>query len=229
MWTVSILNYNGAGIIQRSVDSVLRQTRKPDEILVIDNNSTDDSWKIVEKDVTRVVHADNKFQFITGLNTAFGEAKGDVVTFMENDILLHNKFLQTTKDEDGDILCPKFYGVDGKPYKVEWYAGFLSACFTMQKSTFDFVGKFDEALAPAYWEDVDYSIRAKRMGFSCRKNIGKAVHYANWSFSKVYSKKQMGSWCKRNAWYIARKHYLSHVFPFLCIEGNGSCNKTKED
>ena len=212
MLTVSILNYNGAGIIGKCLDSVLRQTFKPSEILLIDNNSTDNSWKIVEKDVTRVVHADNKFQFITGLNSAFEEASQPVVTFMENDILLDEECLSDMYFSQRDIVSPAFYDINHEKYKVEWYSGFLSACFTMNKSTFEEVGRFDEALAPAYWEDVDYSIRAKRMGYRCKKDVGKAVHYANWSFSKVFSKKQMSGWCRRNAWYLAKKHYLSHHY-----------------
>ena len=229
MLTVSILNFNGKGIIEKCVESVLCQTFKPREILVIDNESTDDSWKLVEKYVTRVVHADNKFKFITGLNTAFEEASEEVVTFMENDVILHENCLSEMYWSETDIVSPKFFDSEGKKYKVEWYAGFLSACFTMNKSTFQAVGKFDEALAPAYWEDVDYSIRAKRLGFTCKKDVGSAIHYANWSFSKVFTKKQMSGWCRRNAWHIAKKHYLSRVFPFLCTEKIGSCNTTMVD
>ena len=216
MLTVSILNFNGKDIIEKCVESVLSQTFKPQEILIIDNASTDDSWKLVEKYVTRVVHADNKHKFITGLNVAFEEATEPVVTFMENDIILHEDCLGEMYRSDYNIVSPEFLDPEGKKYSVEWYSGFLSACFTMNKSTFEAIGKFDEKLAPAYWEDVDYSLRAKKLGFSCRKDIGKAVHFANWSFSKVFSKKQMSGWCRKNAWYIARKHFLSRVFPFLC-------------
>ena len=82
MLTLAILNYNGKDILQKSLDSVLKQSLKPNEILIVDNNSTDDSWKAVEKYVTRVVHADNKYQFITGLNEAFENASCDNVCFM---------------------------------------------------------------------------------------------------------------------------------------------------
>jgi len=229
MLSVCVLNYNGKGIIEKAVESVLNQKFKPQEILVIDNASTDDSWKLVEKYVTRVVHADNKFKFITGLNTAFEEASEPVVTFMENDIILYPDCLLDMYLSGVDIVSPKFFDQNGKKYKVEWYSGFLSACFTMNKSTFEAVGKFDEALAPAYWEDVDYSIRANRMGFKCKKDVGSAIHHANWSFSKVFTKKQMSSWCKRNAWYIAQKHFLNRAALSGCISRTFSRNKTKED
>lgn len=221
MLTVAILNYNGKGMIERSVASVLKQSKKPDEILLIDNNSTDESWKIVEQDVTRIVHADNKFRFITGLNTSFEEAKPGQVLFMENDIELKHDCLREMSEKlgyysVGDIISPNFFDSNFHKYKIEWYAGFLSACFMMEKSTFQRIGKFDENLAPAYWEDVDYSIRAHRLGYRTKKGVGEAIHHANWSFSKVFSKKQMSGWCRRNAWYIAKKHYLSHVSRFLC-------------
>lgn len=219
--SVAILNYNGNDIIEQCLESVLKQSLKPDEILLIDNNSTDESWKKVEPFVTRVVHASNKYRFITGLNTSFEQSLSDKVLFMENDIKLHGDCLAQMNDSKYDIVSPDFFTSNFHKYKIEWYAGFLSACFMMKRSTFDFVGKFDENLAPAYWEDVDYSIRSHRLGFTTKKGVGKAIHYANWSFSKVFTKGDMSGWCRRNAWYIAKKHYLSHAFPFLCNEKIG--------
>lgn len=213
--SVCILNYNGKEIIEKCVKSVLNQSFKPEEILIIDNSSTDNSWKLVEKSITKVVHADNKYRFITGLNTAFESASCNWVLFMENDVFLHKNCLEEMIDSNADIITPKFYDSNFHKYKIEWYSGFLSACFLMAKSTFDFLGPFDINLAPAYWEDVEYTIRAHRAGFKTKKGVGKAIHYANWSFSKVFTKKQMSDWCRKNAWYVLQKHYLSHAFPWL--------------
>jgi GT2 family glycosyltransferase len=221
MITVAILNYNGNGIIEKSVESVLTQSRKPDEILVIDNSSTDGSWKLVKNHVSRIYHADNKHQFITGLNSAFEQAKHELVVFMENDILLHKNCVLDMLEYPADIVSPLFLDSKFHKYKIEWYTGFLSACFMMNKIVYDKVGPFDINLAPAYWEDVDYSIRAHRLGLKTKKGVGIATHLANWSFSKVFTKKQMSGWCRRNAWYILRKHYLNRAFRFLCNEKNG--------
>ena len=212
MLTLALLNFNGKGMLERSLESVLKQTLKPDEIIVVDNSSTDDSWKAVEPYVSRVVHADNKHRFITGLNVSFQEAKHDTVVFMENDVYLHADCLKdmSWKVNDCsiyDIVSPNFYDSNFHKYKIEWYSGFLTACFMMRKSTFDFIGPFDTKLSPAFWEDVDYTIRAHRLGFKTKKGVGKAIHYANWSFSKVFTKKQMSNWCRENAWYVLKKHY----------------------
>jgi len=212
MLTVAILNYNGKDIIEGCVETVLRQTNPPDEILLIDNQSTDDSWKLVEKDVTRVVHCDNRHRFISGLNDSFNNAKDGDVVFLENDVFLYQNCLKEMLEDSADIKSPKFLDQFGKKYKVEWYSGFLSACFMMHKKVFKELGEFDVNLAPAYWEDVEYSIRAKRKGFKTKKNVGTAIHYANYSFSKKFTKKQMSGWCRRNAWYVLRKHYLGGLW-----------------
>jgi len=206
MLTVAILNYNGKDIIEGCVETVLRQTNPPDEILLIDNQSTDNSWKLVENDVTRVVHADNKHRFITGLNTAFNEAKFGQVFFMENDVFLAPDCLEKIPYSRNTIFNPTFVGLDGHKYSAE-KEGFFTAAFMMHKEMYESIGAFDVKLAPAYYEDVDYAIRARRLGYKIMQCQGTAIHRANWSFSKVYSKKQMSEMCQKNRLYVIKKNY----------------------
>lgn len=212
MLTVAILNYNGKGMLERCLESIAKQSIKPDEILVVDNASTDDSWKIAKKYEARVYHADNRHKFISGLNDCLREAKGDKIIFMENDIRLHSSFVHEVRSEQlsmskWDCLVPAVYSPLGKRYEK---GKFHTACFTMEKSCFEFVGEFDQNLQPAYWEDVDYWLRMLKMNMKIvYADECKAVHYANWSFSKVYSKKQMSHWCRRNAWYVFKKHFFN--------------------
>ncbi len=55
--SVVIPAYNSGKYIQRAIESVLAQTLKPDEIFVVDDNSTDDTAKIVRQfDSVRYIH-----------------------------------------------------------------------------------------------------------------------------------------------------------------------------
>jgi GT2 family glycosyltransferase len=219
--TVAILNWDGKDLIRRCVDSVLWQTRKPDEIILIENDPKDTSWKLVKNDVTRIVHADNRYGFITGLNTAFSVAKRGWVLFMCNDMLLFPGCIEKMIGNPGLIVSPTTYDQMGYKYR---YGAFTTGCFMMHTDIFKIVGEFDTNLAPAYYEDVDYAIRAKRFGFTIEKNVGKCLHWANYSFSKRYTKRQMSQMCRSHWWYVMKKQYLSRVFPFLYTGRNVSDN-----
>ena len=41
--------YNAEKILTRSIESVLKQTLRDVEILIVDDGSTDDSWNIIKK------------------------------------------------------------------------------------------------------------------------------------------------------------------------------------
>ena len=47
--TIGIPNYNYAGLILQALDSVIKQTYKNIEIIIIDDNSTDNSVEVIEK------------------------------------------------------------------------------------------------------------------------------------------------------------------------------------
>ena len=47
--SVLINNYNNQRFLKKSIDSCLKQTYKNFEIIIFDDNSTDDSKKIIKK------------------------------------------------------------------------------------------------------------------------------------------------------------------------------------
>lgn len=48
------------------------------------------------------------------------------------------------------------------PEYVDWITG---AFFVVRRSVWDALGGFDPLFAPAYWEDVDFCLRAREIGF----------------------------------------------------------------
>jgi glycosyltransferase involved in cell wall biosynthesis len=84
--TAVIPTYNLADYIRRAVDSVLTQTRQADEIIVVDDGSTDQTSEILEtyEDRIRYIRQDNAGAS-AARNTGIQAASGDWIAFLDGD------------------------------------------------------------------------------------------------------------------------------------------------
>ena len=104
--TVTIITpcYNGARFIERTIRSVLVQTRPPLEIIVVDDGSTDESAALAEAfgPPVRVVRQANQGESVAR-NRALAEARGSHVLFLDADDLLQPEALaQLTTAIEGE-------------------------------------------------------------------------------------------------------------------------------
>lgn len=89
MISVLMLTYNRENMVSRAIESILNQTYKDFEFVIVDNGSADNSGKIAdgyaEKDERiRVIHRP-RGSISAGRNTALDAAKGDYITFIDDD------------------------------------------------------------------------------------------------------------------------------------------------
>lgn len=113
--SVVIPVYNVMPYLERCVNSVLNQTYKDMEILLIDDGSTDDSGKMCDQIATRdqrirVIHQENRS--ISGArNTGILNAEGEYIIFIDSDdFWLLDDGLETIMkscDVDTDLICFK--------------------------------------------------------------------------------------------------------------------------
>jgi glycosyltransferase involved in cell wall biosynthesis len=84
--SVVIPAYNAARYIGRALDSVLAQTHKPDEIIVVDDGSTDDTAGIVEtySSQVRLIRRENAGASVAR-NTGINAAKSEWIAFLDGD------------------------------------------------------------------------------------------------------------------------------------------------
>ena len=99
--TVSVIVpvYNVASYLPEALDSIVNQTYKDLEIIIVDDGSTDDSACICEKYASsdsriKVIHQDNRG--LSGArNTGLAHATGDLVSFIDSDDSLSPMFIES--------------------------------------------------------------------------------------------------------------------------------------
>lgn len=184
--------YNHADYIERGVNSVLQQTYLGIELIVVDDGSTDETWKVLECLLEKsnysfkVIRKENG-GVCSALNLGIANSQGDFISIIASD----DYFLPTKIEEQ-----IRFFG--GQPDSVALvhtsayldyqngqaleditgsYKPAVGACvedvltqkvrivapsIMFKRSVYDLVGGFDEELAA---EDVDFFMRLAEAGY----------------------------------------------------------------
>lgn len=87
--SVILPTYNRCNLIGETLNSLLAQSRRPDEILVIDDGSDDGTPEVLRRygEYIRVIRQDNSGK-ARALNRALGEIRGELVWIVDDDDLL---------------------------------------------------------------------------------------------------------------------------------------------
>jgi len=100
-FSVVIPVYNGAATIERAVESVLAQTYKPLEIIVVDDASTDDSVSLLERKFSgaiRLIKLQENGGSSIARNAGMDAARGAYIAFLDADDTWHpDKLFVTDK------------------------------------------------------------------------------------------------------------------------------------
>ena len=84
--TAYIPCFNAAAYIETSIRSLLDPTRPPDEILVIDDGSTDRSVEIASRFPVKVIRHERNRGLAAARNTAFANARHKFVGAVDADV-----------------------------------------------------------------------------------------------------------------------------------------------
>lgn len=86
MFSIIIPSYNQGSFISQTLDSILEQSYKNVEILVIDGGSSDSTIEILKKYGSKIFWLSEKDRGQThAINKGLGLSKGDIVTFINSD------------------------------------------------------------------------------------------------------------------------------------------------
>ena len=105
MFSIIIPTYNRAKFVETAIKSVLDQSYRDFEILIIDDGSTDETETVINKlqdDRIRYFYQENLGRS-SARNKGIEEAKGEWICFLDDDDLLQNNCLENYKSKIEDI------------------------------------------------------------------------------------------------------------------------------
>ena len=82
---VAIPCYNGARHVGRCIEALLAQSRVPDQVLVVDDGSTDDSVSVVASYPVRLIRHDNNLGLAAARNTALMNTEASLIVYVDVD------------------------------------------------------------------------------------------------------------------------------------------------
>jgi len=218
--SVVIPAFNAGDTIEKTLEAFLRQIKMPDEIIVVDSNSTDKTAEKVGKFITAnpslktILDKERKKGPSAARNKGSLLSKGDVIAFIDADEVPPEGWVQTIEKEtakDTDVVfgpvseysretfLRKYLDVmqtaltgEREVFKADIHNDkFLFAGnFAIKKDLFFQIGKFDEKIELG--EDVDLSKRIYRCGKSITYNPEMAAIHKHKETFKGRFKKSFG-------------------------------------
>lgn len=165
--------YNGEKYISESLMSCMNQTYDNIEIIIVNDCSTDDTSKIIEKYAEmdsriKIVNNFKNKQLPASLNIAHSEAKGDFITWTSDDNIYHkdavSKMYEKLIGSESDIVYCEYLIIDDSGSIVNQshlkniehllFHGVVGACFLYRKEVFIRNSGYNENLVLI--EDYDF-------------------------------------------------------------------------
>lgn len=100
--SIIILNFNTKDFLEKCLESIEKSSIKPYqlEVIIVDNNSSDDSVKMVKEKFKKVILIENKenLGFAKGNNIGVKKSKGKCILFLNPDTVVSKDSLKTVLD-----------------------------------------------------------------------------------------------------------------------------------
>lgn len=189
--SVVIPTYNGKELLQKHLPAVLASLKASDEVIIVDDASTDNTVEFLKEKYPHIIivlHEKN-MRFAVSCNDGVRRASNDICVLLNNDVSPTKEFLKPLlkhfdddlvfavgclEENDHHIVSGRALGKFTRGMLIHkraenqektttlWASGGSMAC---RKNIWLKIGGMDSLFAPAYWEDIDLSYRAMKMGY----------------------------------------------------------------
>lgn len=175
--SIVLPTYNGEKYIGQSINSVLQQTFKDWELIIVDDCSTDATCEIINQYAKndcriKVIHNRENQKLPRSLNIGFDIARGEYLTWTSDDNLYLPNALETmysylAENQNLYMVCADMQNIDQdgniinisvmSPNSSIFIGNYVGACFMYKRCILDTIGKYDSQMI--YVEDYDYWLR----------------------------------------------------------------------
>jgi len=191
--SIILTSWNRPDALMESIKSVINQTFKEWQLIVVDNTKNPITRDLIKQQVTSISKKDSRILFMqlpsinpeekcpygVSINVASGYIKGDYITYLCDDDIYHKGHLETmlgvfNKTEEAEVVYTGlFVHKDGvEDYTLDALiirkCGFCSVdhiTVMHKKSVMDVVGPWSEDKTHNRFGDAEYWMRLSRAGF----------------------------------------------------------------
>ena len=192
--SIIIVNYNGKKLLEKCLESLYKIDYESHEIILVDNNSSDDTLEFVTKNYPSVIiiKLDSNKGFAEPNNIAAKIAKGDYLLFLNNDTIVTPNFISEmikvsendktvgicqslllkpdgNVDSSGDFIdtLGVVYNSKSKTNEIRDISSARGASMLIRNSIFKQLNGFDKNFFVSF-EDVDLGWRTWILGYNIK-------------------------------------------------------------
>jgi glycosyltransferase involved in cell wall biosynthesis len=176
--SVVIPAFNAAATLGETLASVLSQTRPPDEVIVVDDGSTDATAEIARERLDARVLRQANGGVASAMNAGLRASRCSLVAFLDADDVWMPAHLETHERHLGDqpgldasvgwvveFVCPSLPPEEAGRFRPRpAQPGWLAGATVIRRGVFERVGEFDPSLRIGAW--IDWVDRARHAGIS---------------------------------------------------------------
>lgn len=185
MISIAMTTYNGAQFVEAQLRSILEQTRQPDEIIICDDGSTDDTVNIIRHvmetsgtDRIRLVENEENLGYIRNFYKAISLTKGDYIFLADQDDIWHREKLEKSlaimERTGAAAICTRSRLIDRDGQEMDGNAFIVSVLLARLKEELGPVRFFDlviENVAQGCTYCFTKEVRAKYLALNSRQLI----------------------------------------------------------
>lgn len=226
-------------LLGKCIDSIQNQEKIQVEIIIVDNEKSDKTKKIIQEDYPKVKYISNKKKYGWGhnLNKGFKRSSGDFIVTCNDDLIfkknwckeIYKAYKKTRAKVLGGILKspnsrhgygwsydnlfrlrPQNKPKDKKPRKVDLISAGL---FAVKKDLYNKIKGFSEEFG-MYWEDQDFQLKASKYTDLILVPNAECLHLHS---SKGRNKKITYYFLMRNRFLIYKKFFnkSANIYNFI--------------